>query len=107
MREPWHSTTQCIVDTHTLRPRTALIALISLACLAPAAHAGGINHFEAAPGPHNYVVTNHPAVLPHLVPSAWLLLSYAHDPLVFRDADTQRLGVIYKRKDGNYGLIEP
>jgi sigma 54 modulation/S30EA-like ribosomal protein len=27
--------------------------------------------------------------------------------LVFRDADTQRLGVIYKRKDGNYGLIEP
>ena len=27
--------------------------------------------------------------------------------LVFRDADTQRLGVIYKRNDGNYGLIEP
>jgi len=27
--------------------------------------------------------------------------------LVFRDADTNRLGVIYKRKDGNYGLIEP
>ena len=55
--------------------------------LAGAARAGGINHFEAAPGPHNYVVTNHPAVLPHLTPSAWLLLSYAHDPLVFRDAE--------------------
>ncbi|CAN5271129.1 MAG: ribosome hibernation-promoting factor, HPF/YfiA family [Pyrinomonadaceae bacterium] len=27
--------------------------------------------------------------------------------LVFRDSDTSRLGVIYKRKDGNYGLIEP
>jgi putative sigma-54 modulation protein len=27
--------------------------------------------------------------------------------LVFRDADTDRLGVIYKRNDGNYGLIEP
>ncbi len=27
--------------------------------------------------------------------------------LVFRDADTDRLGVIYKRRDGNYGLIEP
>lgn len=27
--------------------------------------------------------------------------------LVFRDADTDRVGVIYKRKDGNYGLIEP
>jgi putative sigma-54 modulation protein len=27
--------------------------------------------------------------------------------LVFRDSETQRVGVIYKRKDGNYGLIEP
>ncbi|MEP7271383.1 MAG: ribosome-associated translation inhibitor RaiA [Acidobacteriota bacterium] len=27
--------------------------------------------------------------------------------LVFRDAETDRVGVIYKRKDGNYGLIEP
>jgi large repetitive protein len=91
LREPWHSTTQCIVDTHTSRPLpaaiTALISLTAIACFAPPARAGGINHFEAAPGPHNYVVTNHPAVLPHLVPSAWLLLSYAHDPLVFRDAD--------------------
>ena len=50
------------------------------------AHADGINHFEAAAGPHNYVVINAPAVLPNLTPSAWLILSYAHDPLVFRDA---------------------
>jgi putative sigma-54 modulation protein len=27
--------------------------------------------------------------------------------LVFRDAETDRIGVLYKRKDGNYGLIEP
>ncbi len=27
--------------------------------------------------------------------------------VVFRDAETDRIGVIYKRKDGNYGLIEP
>lgn len=85
MREPWHSTTQRIVVTHT-RPSSILLALLTLA-LASTARAGGINHFEAAAGPHNYVVTNHPAVLPHLTPSAWLLLSYAHDPLVFRDAD--------------------
>ncbi len=26
--------------------------------------------------------------------------------LVFRDAETDRVGVIYKRKDGNYGLID-
>jgi putative sigma-54 modulation protein len=27
--------------------------------------------------------------------------------LVFRDADTNRVGVLYKRNDGNFGLIEP
>ena len=27
--------------------------------------------------------------------------------IVFRDADTQRIGVLYKRADGNFGLIEP
>jgi putative sigma-54 modulation protein len=27
--------------------------------------------------------------------------------LVFRDAETDRIGVIYRRKDGNFGLIEP
>src|SRR6185436_16612416 len=27
--------------------------------------------------------------------------------LVFRDAETDRVGVLYKRKDGNYGLVEP
>jgi putative sigma-54 modulation protein len=38
------------------------------------------------------------------------MLSVAAAPeqfLVFRDAETDRVGVIYKRKDGNYGLIEP
>jgi putative sigma-54 modulation protein len=27
--------------------------------------------------------------------------------LVFRDAETDRVGVLYRRKDGNFGLIEP
>jgi len=27
--------------------------------------------------------------------------------LVFRDSDTSRLSVLYKRKDGNFGLIQP
>lgn len=27
--------------------------------------------------------------------------------VVFRDSETDRVGVIYKRKDGNFGLIEP
>ncbi|MDU2063544.1 MAG: ribosome-associated translation inhibitor RaiA [Sporomusaceae bacterium] len=30
-----------------------------------------------------------------------------HDFYVFRDADSEEVNVIYRRKDGNYGLIEP
>jgi outer membrane protein OmpA-like peptidoglycan-associated protein len=68
------------------------IGLVVFALAGAAAQAGGINHFEAAPGPHNYVVTNHPSVLPHGVPSAWMLVSYANDPLVFRDDNGKQIG---------------
>ena len=77
-----------------VRPVTALIA--ALWC--GASSAAPINHFEAAAGPHNYLVTNHPAVLPHLTPSAWLILSYAHDPLVYRDADGNEVGKIIEHQ---------
>jgi putative sigma-54 modulation protein len=30
-----------------------------------------------------------------------------HDFFVFRNAETDQVNVIYRRKDGNYGLIEP
>lgn len=30
-----------------------------------------------------------------------------HDFFVFMNAETERFAVVYKRKDGNYGLIEP
>ncbi len=30
-----------------------------------------------------------------------------HDFFVFRNAKTDEINVIYRRKDGNYGLIEP
>ena len=30
-----------------------------------------------------------------------------HNFFVFRDGETNQIGVIYKRKDGDYGLIEP
>ena len=30
-----------------------------------------------------------------------------HDFLVFRNADTERLNIVYKRRDGNIGWIEP
>jgi putative sigma-54 modulation protein len=30
-----------------------------------------------------------------------------HEFFVFSNADTKEVNVVYKRKDGNYGLIEP
>jgi len=30
-----------------------------------------------------------------------------HDFFVFTDTDTNRMAVVYRRRDGNYGLIEP
>jgi putative sigma-54 modulation protein len=48
------------------------------------------------------------SVKPMTAEEAALALSGEDDQfLVFRDADTQRVGVMYKRKDGNYGLIMP
>jgi len=30
-----------------------------------------------------------------------------HDFFLFVDADTEKVNLLYRRKDGNYGLIEP
>jgi len=30
-----------------------------------------------------------------------------HDFFLFIDADTERLNLLYRRENGNYGLIEP
>jgi putative sigma-54 modulation protein len=45
---------------------------------------------------------------PLTVEAAVLELEEGREGLVvFRDADTQRVSVLYRRKDGNLGLIEP
>ena len=35
------------------------------------------------------------------------LESSKEDLLVFRDAQSERIHVLYRQKDGNYGLIDP
>ena len=63
---------------------------------------------EASPPPPRIIPARRYSVKPMTAEEASMRLSEEPDQfLVFRDADTQRLGVIYKRKDGNYGLIEP
>jgi len=39
--------------------------------------------------------------------AAFEMEALGHDFFVFRNADTEQINVIYRRRDGNYGLIEP
>ena len=64
-------------------------------------------HLEATPRPPRIIPARKYVVKPMTAEEAALRLSETDQFLVFRDADTSRLGVIYKRKDGNFGLIEP
>jgi putative sigma-54 modulation protein len=63
---------------------------------------------EASPRSPRIVNARRYSVKPMTAEEAALQLASEDDQfLVFRDADTNRIGVLYKRKDGNYGLIEP
>ena len=62
----------------------------------------------ATPRPARIIAARRYTVKPMTAEEAALRLSGETDQfLVFRDADTARLGVLYKRTDGNFGLIEP
>lgn len=63
---------------------------------------------EATPRPPRIIAARRYSIKPMTAEEAALRLSAEADHfVVFRDADTDRIGVLYKRKDGNFGLIEP
>jgi len=63
---------------------------------------------EASPRPARIISARRYNVKPMTAEEAALSLASKPDHfLVFRDADTGRIGVLYKRQDGNFGLIEP
>jgi putative sigma-54 modulation protein len=63
---------------------------------------------EASPRPPRIINARRYSIKPMTAEEAALRLSSDPDQfVVFRDADTDRVGVLYKRTDGNYGLIEP
>lgn len=54
------------------------------------------------------VTTKRYAVKPMTADEAALRLNGKDEQfVVFRDSDSERISVIYRRKDGNYGLIQP
>ena len=63
---------------------------------------------EATPPPVRIIPARRYAIKPMTAEEAALdLSSTVNNFVVFRDADTNRVGVLYKRQDGNFGLIEP
>lgn len=57
---------------------------------------------------YKIVRTKHFYVKPLTVDEAILQMNLlGHQFFVFRDANTGDVNVVYKRKDGNYGLLEP
>ena len=69
-----------------------------------------------APAPDAPLETDGPVIVPMgrvpvkpmSVEEALLLMQDSPDPfLVFRDADSQQVSVIFRRRDGRFGLIEP
>ena len=61
--------------------------------------------FQASP---RLIRSRRYAVKPMTVDEAVLQVQDSKDSfLVFRDAVSQRVGVVYRRADGNFGLIEP
>ncbi len=63
---------------------------------------------EPAPAAPQIVYSNNYPVKPMTAEEAVLRLGNEENQfLVFRNADNERVSVMYKRQDGNYGLITP
>ena len=78
-----------------------------LSALAPEVAAGRPSDNPPAPAPR-IINARRYRVKPMTAEEAVLALEEdTNQFLVFRDADTSSLSVLYKRKDGNYGLIQP
>jgi putative sigma-54 modulation protein len=67
---------------------------------------GGV--IEAGPPAPRIIPARRYRVKPMTPEEAALVLADSKDQfIVFRDAETNRVGVLYHRTDGNFGLIEP
>lgn len=61
-----------------------------------------------APNTPRIIATRRYAIKPMSADEAVMVLTEQENQfLVFRNAENEKISIIYKRKDGNYGLIEP
>lgn len=63
---------------------------------------------EPAPSAARIISARRYRVKPMTPEEAAIIVEDSPDQfIVFRDSETNKVGVLYKRKDGNFGLIEP
>lgn len=63
---------------------------------------------KPAPSSARIINARRYAVKPMAAEEAAMILDYEENQfLVFRNAENEKISVIYKRRDGNYGLIQP
>ncbi len=62
--------------------------------------------YEAALGKRIFRVNEHAARKPMTLEEALLELDRSRDYVVFRDADTDRVSVLLRRRDGHFDLVE-
>lgn len=114
----YQALTRCIdkIEKQALKMRKKLIERrqtgVPLSAVAPeVAGDGGAPPAEAeaaAPPAPRIIAARRYRIKPMTAEEAAMSLADDGDQfVVFRDADNDRLSVLYKRKDGNYGLIQP
>ena len=62
---------------------------------------------QPAPSSPRIISERQYTIKPMAAEEAAMLLDGKNQFLVFRNSENQKVSVIYKRKDGNYGLIQP
>ena len=80
--------------------------------LAKKFHSGAFDNLDAEddyePSNHDVVKSKRFPIKPMSVEEAVLQMDLiGHEFFMFRNAEDEEINVVYKRKDGNYGLIEP
>ncbi|MDX6614596.1 MAG: putative sigma-54 modulation protein [Blastocatellia bacterium] len=96
------------IEKQALRLKKKTIDRKQSAKRSSAVATNGDEQLEASPRPARIITARRYVVKPMTAEEAALSMeSRADQFVVFRDADTNRVGVLYKRKDGNFGLIEP
>ncbi len=97
LREKWRDTQRGPKEEVELEPEPAAVAKGAKPAPEP--------ETEAEPGPHVFRPDHHQRRKPMTLEEAMLAID-GRDYVVYRDAETDRVNVLIRRRDGNFDLIE-